>query len=206
MVTAAMTGLFAKPQVIISAFAAIFTSARPTPRATCSATSSCPTGSRSWACPCVGAVGVWMAQRLVRRLVGLRRTAIPMIIVLTLIAANSTALTGIAPTGSLSKIPQFMYGAARPRAPAHQPHDRRHVRRGGQQRQQLLMDIKPGYMLGAEPRQQAIGHCIGVISGALASALIFYPLFLPKFKPGDNIQEAMVNDTFAFPARCSGRA
>ena len=27
----------------------------------------------------------------------------------------------------------------------------------------LLMDIKPGYMLGAKPRQQAIGHVIGMV-------------------------------------------
>ena len=30
----------------------------------------------------------------------------------------------------------------------------------------LLMDIKPGYMLGAKPRQQAIGHVLGIFAGA----------------------------------------
>ena len=38
----------------------------------------------------------------------------------------------------------------------------------------LLMDIKPGYMLGAKPRQQAIGHVIGIVAGALASTPLFY--------------------------------
>ena len=38
----------------------------------------------------------------------------------------------------------------------------------------LLSDIKPGYMLGAKPRQQAIGHCIGILSGALAATPLFF--------------------------------
>jgi uncharacterized oligopeptide transporter (OPT) family protein len=64
----------------------------------------------------------------------------------------------------------------------------------------LLMDIKPGYMLGAKPRQQAWGHCIGVIAGALASTPLFYALFLSEYKPGDNVQNKMVTEQFAFPS------
>jgi uncharacterized oligopeptide transporter (OPT) family protein len=62
------------------------------------------------------------------------------------------------------------------------------------------MDIKPGYMLGAKPRQQAIGHCIGIVAGALASTPLFYVLFLSDYKPGGNIQEAMISDQFGFPS------
>ena len=43
----------------------------------------------------------------------------------------------------------------------------------------LLSDIKPGYMLGAKPRQQAIGHVIGIFAGALACVPLFFLLFLP---------------------------
>ena len=58
-------------------------------------------------------------SRVVRRRTGIfGALAIPLIIVLTLIAASSTALTGITPTGSLSKIPQFTVRRARPDAPA----------------------------------------------------------------------------------------
>src|SRR5690606_10189920 len=42
----------------------------------------------------------------------------------------------------------------------------------------LLMDIKPGYMLGAKPRHQAIGHVLGIIAGAVAAVPVFYLLFL----------------------------
>jgi len=40
------------------------------------------------------------------------------------------------------------------------------------------MDIKPGYMLGAKPRQQAIGHVLGVITGTCVVVPVFYYLFL----------------------------
>jgi len=127
-------------------------------------------------------------------------TAIPLIIVLTLIAASSTALTGITPTGSLSKIPQFMYGALDPKHPPTNLMTAIMCVEVSSNASNLLMDIKPGYMLGAKPRQQAWGHCIGIIAGALASTPLFYLLFLSDYKPGDNIQDKMVTDQFSFPS------
>ena len=44
----------------------------------------------------------------------------------------------------------------------------------------LLMDIKPGYMLGAKPRQQAVAHVIGIFAGSIASVPLFYLLFARK--------------------------
>jgi uncharacterized oligopeptide transporter (OPT) family protein len=40
----------------------------------------------------------------------------------------------------------------------------------------LLMDIKPGYMLGAKPRQQAMGHVLGILAGAFAVVPVYYLL------------------------------
>jgi uncharacterized oligopeptide transporter (OPT) family protein len=40
------------------------------------------------------------------------------------------------------------------------------------------MDIKPGYMLGGKPRQQALGHVLGIAAGAVVSVPIFYLVFL----------------------------
>jgi uncharacterized oligopeptide transporter (OPT) family protein len=64
------------------------------------------------------------------------------------------------------------------------------------------MDIKPGYMLGAKPRQQAIGHAIGIFAGALASTPLFYILFLSDWKPGMNLQATMAPEggQFSFPS------
>jgi len=57
-------------------------------------------------------------------------------------------------------------------------------------------------MLGAKPRQQAIGHCIGIVAGAAASTPLFFALFLSKFHLGDSVQAAMAPEGSAtsFPS------
>jgi len=142
--------------------------------------------------PIIGAVGVWMAHEWfgVDWIAG--AVAIPLIIVLTLIAASSTALTGITPTGSLSKIPQFLFGAWHPGHPPTNLMTATMCTEVASNASNLLMDIKPGYMLGAKPRQQAIGHCIGIMAGALASTPLFYALFLSKYNVADAAQAAAV--------------
>jgi uncharacterized oligopeptide transporter (OPT) family protein len=64
----------------------------------------------------------------------------------------------------------------------------------------LLSDIKPGYMLGAKPRQQAIGHVIGIFAGALACVPLFFLLFLQPNASGVRSVSTIVSDQFAFPA------
>jgi uncharacterized oligopeptide transporter (OPT) family protein len=112
-----------------------------------------------------------------------------MIIVLTLIAANATALTGTTPTGSLSKITQFTFGAIQPANPATNLMTAGVTTEVAGNASNLLMDIKPGYMLGAKPRQQAIGHCIGIVAGALASTPLFYILFLANKAEDTSIKD-----------------
>jgi uncharacterized oligopeptide transporter (OPT) family protein len=64
----------------------------------------------------------------------------------------------------------------------------------------LLSDIKPGYMLGGKPRQQAIGHVIGIFAGALTCVPLFFLLFLQPDANGVRLPATMVSDQFAFPA------
>jgi uncharacterized oligopeptide transporter (OPT) family protein len=64
----------------------------------------------------------------------------------------------------------------------------------------LLSDIKPGYMLGGKPRQQAIGHVIGIFAGAISCVPLFFLLFLQPDANGVRSVETMVSDNFAFPA------
>jgi len=64
----------------------------------------------------------------------------------------------------------------------------------------LQMDIKPGYMLGAKPRQQAIGHVIGVFSGALCCVPLFFLLFLPPDANGVRSTATIVSDQFGMPS------
>ena len=64
----------------------------------------------------------------------------------------------------------------------------------------LLSDIKPGYMLGGKPHQQAIGHVIGIFAGAIACVPLFFLLFLQPDANGLRSASTIVSDNFAFPA------
>ncbi len=64
----------------------------------------------------------------------------------------------------------------------------------------LLSDIKPGYMLGAKPRQQAVGHVIGIVSGAVFCVPLFYLLFLQPDANGVRSASTILSESFAFPA------
>lgn len=180
MVVASMVALFAKPKVFIEAFSGLFNRSGPR-KVDVLGHIELPFNWSLIGVPIIGAVGVWMAHDWfgVGWIYG--ATAIPLIIVLTLIAASSTAMTGITPTGSLSKLPQFGYGALDPKHPPTNLMTAIMCVEVASNASNLLMDIKPGYMLGAKPRQQAIGHCIGIMAGALASTPLFYLLFLSGY-------------------------
>jgi uncharacterized oligopeptide transporter (OPT) family protein len=202
MVVASLVALFARPDVFIAAFRSL--------RRTGGKVADDPLRDielplvLSWiGVPLLGAVGIWMLHDWfgVSWVLGL--LALPMILMLAMIAATSTALTGITPSGSLSKIPQFTFGAIDPRTPAPNLMTAVMSSEVASNASNLLMDIKPGYMLGAKPRQQAIGHVIGIFAGALAATPLFFVLFgLDRFDPaaGRTVAETMVSDKFAFPA------
>ena len=76
----------------------------------------------------------------------------------TLIGVNSTALTAITPTGALGKLTQLTYSVLAPKNITTNISTAAITAEVAGHASNLLMDIKPGYMLGAKPRQQAIGH------------------------------------------------
>lgn len=126
--------------------------------------------------------------------------SLPLIFVLSIICANSMALTSWTPTGSLSKITQFSMGAIDRTNPASNLIPAGMTAEVASNSANLLSDIKPGYMLGAKPRQQAVGHVIGILSGALFCTPLFFLLFLPPDAAGNRSVSTMVSDNFAFPA------
>ncbi|MBI5169273.1 MAG: OPT/YSL family transporter [Candidatus Eisenbacteria bacterium] len=206
MVTASLVSLFAKPQIFVDAFR-MLTRRRAGASSTATepdvlADIELPLWVSYAGIPVVGGIGVWMAWYWfgVHPLFG--ALAIPLIVLLTLIAARSTAMTSITPTGALSKIPQFTFGAMDPTHPPTNLMTGVMCVEVSSNASNLLMDIKPGYMLGAKPRQQAIGHAIGIFAGALASTPLFYLLFLSEWKPGMNLQAVMAPEggQFSFPS------
>ncbi|MDZ7652656.1 MAG: OPT family oligopeptide transporter [Burkholderiaceae bacterium] len=126
--------------------------------------------------------------------------SLPLIFVLSVICTNSMALTSWTPTGSMSKITQFTMGAIDRTNPASNLIPAAMTAEIAANSANLLSDIKPGYMLGGKPRQQAIGHVIGIFAGAIACVPLFFLLFLPADANGVRNVEAMVSDQFAFPA------
>ncbi len=207
VVLASLVAFFAKPQVIIGAFKGFF-GRKGSAETDVLKDIEVPAWVSFAGIPVVGAVGVWMAHAWfgVPWLFG--TLAIVLICALTLIAVNATGLTSITPTGSLSKITQLTFGLLDrgmaapgiPPNPAVNLMTATMTTEVASNAANLLMDIKPGYMLGAKPRQQIMGHCIGIFAGAIASTPLFFLLFLNRYEEGKNVGEVLTSGDFSFTA------
>ena len=203
MLVGAMASLFARPEVFVQAWRTLRGGAQRAAGTDVLRQIELPLWISFAGVPLLGVLTVWLMHDWFGVDWVLGFLAIPLIIVLALVAASSTALTSITPTGSLSKIPQFIFGAADPRHPPTNLMTAVMCTEVAGNASNLLMDIKPGYMLGAKPRQQAIGHVIGIFAGAIAATPLFFILFgLWDYDPasGVSIEETMVSDKFTFPA------
>jgi uncharacterized oligopeptide transporter (OPT) family protein len=150
--------------------------------------------------PVFGLLGAWVSHVFFGIPWLLAVISLPLIFVLSVICANSMALTSWTPTGALSKITQFSIGAIDRTNPASNLIPAGMTSEIAANASNLLSDIKPGYMLGGKPRQQAIGHVIGILSGALAAVPLFYLLFLQPDASGARSTATIVTESFAFPA------
>jgi uncharacterized oligopeptide transporter (OPT) family protein len=180
LVCASMAAFLAKPEVIISAFKGVL--GKKAEGANLLDHIEVPLWVSWIGVPVVGAVAVWMAHDWFGVNWWLGAMSIPLIILLTLIATNATAMTSITPTGSLSKITQFTFGVIDPKHPQTNLMTALMTTEVASNAANLLMDIKPGYMLGGKPRHQAVGHVIGIVAGAIASTPLFFILFLNGHK------------------------
>ena len=118
--------------------------------------------------PIFSVLGAWVTHAFFGVPWLLAFISLPLIFVLSIICTNSMALTSWTPTGALSKITQFTMGAIDRTNPASNLIPAGMTAEIAANASNLLSDIKPGYMLGAKPRQQAIGHVIGIFAGAIA--------------------------------------
>lgn len=218
MVVGSVVALFAKPKMIFGAFAKLFQRKKPgqARQEDVLRHIELPLWISFVGVPVFSLLGASMAHWFFGASWILSLAAIPLICVLSVIAINAMALTSWTPTGALSKITQFTMGALHPvdktAAVAGQlsgtalANAATNLSTAGMTAEvagnaaNLLSDIKPGYMLGAKPRQQAIGHVIGICAGALASTPLFFALFLPKNEAGVRTVETLVSDRFGMPA------
>ncbi len=176
MTTASLYSFFSKPEVILSAFTRILRGKRDK-KVDVLAGIELPMGIFAVGIPVMGAFVVWYGH--VHFGIGLWEglLAIPLTFVFTLIAVNSTGLTAITPGGALGKLTQLTYSVI---SPGNVPTNIMAAGINGEvglNASNLLMDIKPGYLLGAKPRQQAIGHVLGIFAGAVVAVPVYYLLF-----------------------------
>ncbi len=150
--------------------------------------------------PLFSLLGAWVTHLFFGVPWSMAFLSLPLVIVLTIICVNSMALTSWAPTGSLAKITQFTMGAIDRSNPANNLLPAGMTAEIAANAAGMLSDIKPGYMLGAKPRQQAIAHVIGIFAGTLTVVPLFFLLFLPPGKDGVRSVTTMVSDQFAMPA------
>jgi uncharacterized oligopeptide transporter (OPT) family protein len=129
--------------------------------------------------PLLGALVVAMASWFFGVHWWMGALAVPMVFFFAVIAVNSTGLTSITPIGAMGKLTQLAYGAIAPGNMTTNVATASITAEVVSNASNLLMDIKPGYMLGAKPRQQAVGHVLGILAGAFAVVPVYYLLMGP---------------------------
>jgi uncharacterized oligopeptide transporter (OPT) family protein len=99
--------------------------------------------------------------------------AIPLSLVMGIVAARVTGETDVTPTKALGPVTQFVYGALLPGNLTANLMGANVTGGVGLHAADLLVDLKSGYLLGANPRQQFVGQLFGVIAGAAAVVPVF---------------------------------
>lgn len=174
MTTASLYSFFAQPEIIISAFKRKTTKIK---KVDILENIELPLWISFLGVPIIGAITVWMGHTWFGIEWWLGVIAIPLVFVFTVIAVNATGLTAITPGSALGKLTQVTYSVL---APGQIPTNLMTAGITSEvslNASNLLMDIKPGYMLGGRPRHQAIGHVLGIFAGGLVAVPVFYLLF-----------------------------
>lgn len=175
MTTASLYSFFAKPQVFIEAFHLL--SGKKKERRDPLKHIELPLKVSLIGIPIVGAITIYLGHEWfgIDYLLGL--LAVPLVFVFTLIAVTSTGLTAVTPGGALGKLTQITYSII---APGNIPTNLMTAGITSEvslNASNLLMDIKPAYMLGGKPRHQAVGHVLGIFAGAVVAVPVFYAIF-----------------------------
>lgn len=175
MTTSSIYSFLSKPKVIIESFRGMFGKKRAGSEDVLKDI-ELPMWLFAVGIPVVGFLTVWMGHIFFGIHWWLGLIAIPMVFIFTLIAVNATGLTSITPTGALGKLTQLTYSVLAP------GNIQTNIMTAGitgevaSSAANLLMDIKPGYMLGGKPRHQALGHTLGILAGAFVSVPVFYAI------------------------------
>nr|WP_295902326.1 OPT family oligopeptide transporter [uncultured Bdellovibrio sp.] len=175
MTTSSLYGFFSKPQIIVQSFAKMFS--KKEKKSDALDKIELPMWIFAIGIPVLGAITVYLGHVWFGIHYWLGLLAIPLVFIFTLIAVTSTGLTAITPGGALGKLTQITYGVVAPGNVTTNLMTAGITSEVSLNASNLLMDIKPAYMLGGKPRHQAVGHVLGIFAGGLVAVPVFYSLF-----------------------------
>ena len=118
--------------------------------------------------------------------------AVAMSFLLALVACRVTGETDTTPVGAMGKVTQLAFGALSPGDVNVNLMSANITAGAATSAADLLTDLKSGYLLGANPRQQFLAQFAGIFVGAVVSVLAFAVL-VPN-------AEALGTDQFPAPA------
>ena len=124
--------------------------------------------------------------------------AVALSFVLALVACRVTGETDTTPVGAMGKITQLTFGAMSPGRVNVNLMSAAITASAASSSADLLTDLKSGYLLGANPRQQFVAQFAGIFVGTLVSVLAFR-LLVPD-------ASALGGDQFPAPAAQTWRA
>lgn len=175
MTTASLYSFFSKPQMLVDAFKKSLSKKKKGHDIL--EKIELPMWIFAIGIPIVGAIVVYIGHVWFGIHYWLGILAIPLVFIFTLIAVTSTGLTAITPGGALGKLTQITYGVLAPGNVTTNLMTAGITSEVSLNASNLLMDIKPAYMLGGKPRHQAMGHVLGIFAGAFVAVPVFYTLF-----------------------------
>lgn len=175
MTTSSLYSFFAKPGLIVRAFSLLFK--KSADKIDILAHIELPMWVFAVGIPIMGGLVVFLGHLFFQVSWWMGVIAVPLVFVFTLIAVNSTGLTSITPTGALGKLTQLTFSVIAPGNITTNIMTAGITGEVAGNAANLLMDIKPGYMLGGKPRHQAIGHVLGIFAGSVLSVPVFYQIF-----------------------------
>lgn len=175
MTTSSLYSFFSKPQIILQSFKKMFS--KKEAKNDQLEKIELPMWIFAVGIPVVGALTVYLGHVWFGIHYWLGIIAIPLVFVFTLIAVTSTGLTAITPGSALGKLTQITYGALAPGNVTTNLMTAGITSEVSLNASNLLMDIKPAYMLGGKPRLQAVGHILGIFAGGLIAVPVFYSIF-----------------------------
>lgn len=104
--------------------------------------------------------------------------AVLMTFVLALVACRATGESDITPTGAMGKIMQLSYGVLMAQNASANLMTAGITAGTSSASADLLMDLKSGYLLGANPRRQFVAQLLGVLPGTVA-VVLGYAILVP---------------------------